>query len=207
MVLARRELVVFGALTALVVAGCGGKRQDDDEASGQFRVQVTSASFPARQSISEGAHLRIAVRNADRKSLPNVAVTVETKPNAGGAAPEAFGMSDTSDSRLADSSRPVWVVDSGPSGGTSAYTNTWAMGTMFPGETKTFDWSLLPARSGDYTVTYRVSPGLDGKAKPAGGARTRGSFHVTISDEPVPARVDDSGNVVRGEEAGRGGGE
>jgi hypothetical protein len=33
--------------------------------------------------------------------------------------------------------------------------------------------------------------------------RTEGEFDVTISDEPVPARVDGDGDVVRGEEAGR----
>ena len=33
--------------------------------------------------------------------------------------------------------------------------------------------------------------------------RTEGEFAVTISDRPVPARVNDDGEVVRGEEAGR----
>ena len=36
-----------------------------------------------------------------------------------------------------------------------------------------------------------------------GDGRTEGAFDVTISDEPVPARVNDEGEVVRGEEAGR----
>jgi hypothetical protein len=204
---ARSQLAVLAALAAaLGAAGCGASRQDADEPSGRFHVRVTGASFPSRQSLSESARMRIEVRNADKKTLPNVAVTVRTKPKDGGAAPEAFGVADTSDARLADSSQPIWIVDSGPKGGASAYTDTWALGSMFPGETKTFDWRVLPVRPGDYTITYRVSPGLDGKAKPANGERTRGSFRVTISGDPVPARVDDNGNVVRGEEAGRGGG-
>jgi hypothetical protein len=47
-------------------------------------------------------------------------------------------------------------------------------------------------------VRYSVSPGLHGKAVPASGQRTTGSLRVTISDEPVPARVNGKGEVVRG---------
>lgn len=196
-------LAVPAAVAALAAAGCGGQRQDANEPSGHFRVAVTGASFPARQSLSQHATMRIAVRNADKRTLPDVAVTVETRPRGGsGAAPDAFGQANAGDSRLADADQPVWVLDSGPGGGSTAYANTWALGSMFPGETKTFEWRLLPARAGAYTVSYRVSPGLNGKAKPARGRRTRGSFQVAISDQPVPARVDDSGNVVRGEQAG-----
>jgi len=196
-------LAALAAVAALGATGCGGRRQDADEPSGQFRMAVTSASFPASQAISRPTTLRIEVRNADRRTLPDVAVTVQTRPKAGsGAAPSAFGQADTTDARLADSGKPVWVLDRPPPGGTTAYTNTWALGSMSPGQTRTFAWRLLPVQPGDYIVSYHVSPGLDGRAKPAGG-RTRGSFKVTISDRPVPARVDDDGNVVRGEAAGR----
>jgi hypothetical protein len=51
-------------------------------------------------------------------------------------------------------------------------------------------------------IGYRVYPGLNGKTK-AGGAPPPGVVAVTISGEPVPARVGDAGNVVRGEEAER----
>ena len=71
---------------------------------------------------------------------------------------------------------------------------------MFPGQTREIEWRLTAVRAGDYTVNYRVSPGLNGKAVPANGQRTTGSFDVTISDEPVPARVNGKGEVVRGAE-------
>jgi hypothetical protein len=137
--------------------------------------------------------------------VPDVAVTVETRPQGGaaGAAPEAFGQADTGDTRLADDARPVWILDREPSDGETAYTNTWALGTMFPGETKTFRWRLLPVKAGHYTVTWHVSPGLNGKARPTRGSRVRGAFDVTIANKPVPARVDDNGNVVRGEKIAR----
>jgi hypothetical protein len=74
---------------------------------------------------------------------------------------------------------------------------------MFPGETKDIEWRLTAVKPGDYTVNYKVSPGLHGKAVPAKGQRTTGSFKVSISDDPVPARVNGKGEVVR-EEAGGG---
>jgi hypothetical protein len=197
-----RGLVSAGLAAALLVTagGCGGTRQDASEPSGRFKVDVTSASFPARQSIAQSARLKISVRNTDSRAVPNVAVTVQTKPTRPGAAPLAFGVAD-SDTRLADTAKPVWIVDAGPRGGTTAYTNTWALGQMSPGETRTFTWKLTAVQAGTYTIAYRVAPGLNGKARPAGGQNVAGSFRVTISDKPVPARVDDNGNVVRGEKA------
>ena len=190
------------ALLAVAVAGgCGGERQDAYEPSGEFTLEVLDASFPARQSLAQPARMRLDVRNTDDRELPNLAVTVETEPANGDGAPIAFAQA-ADDARLADSGRPVWVVDRGPDGGTSAYTNTWAVGPVLPGETKTVEWLVTAVQPGDYTVNYRVSPGLDGKAVPADGQRTTGSFDVEISDEPVPARVGEDGEVVRGEPAG-----
>jgi hypothetical protein len=205
-----RATAVAAALAVLAAgagaAGCGGKRQDADEPSGTFRVRVTGASFPAHQAISQEAKMRIEVRNADRRTVPDVAVTVKTQPLSGPppASPLAFAAPDTADTRLADNARPVWIVDRQPKAGQSAYTNTWALGSMYPGETSDFVWRLLPVKAGRYRVSWRVTPGLDGKARAASGERTRGSFDVTISDKPVPATVDDNGNVVRGARAGSG---
>jgi hypothetical protein len=182
----------------LALAGCGEERQDANEPEGEFTLQILDASFPAKQTTAQPVRMRLSVRNTDDRDLPNLAVTVETEPGVKGKAPTAFGVAGT-DTRLADSSRPVWIVDRGPEGGDSAYTNTWALGRMFPGETKEIEWRLTAVRPGTYTVNYRVSPGLNGKAVPANGQKTTGSFHVTISDEPVPARVNAKGEVVRGE--------
>jgi hypothetical protein len=198
---ARGLLAAAVAAALLATAGCGGERQDADEPSGQFKLEVTSASFPAKQTIAQPTRMKIEVRNTDKRALPNVAVTVQTKPDNAGAAPLAFGEA-SADTRLADTAKPVWIVDAGPHGGDTAHTNTWALVRMFPGETKTFTWRLTAVKAGIYTVGYRVAPGLDGKARPAARSRNRGSFTVTISDKPVPAHVDDDGNVVRGEEAG-----
>jgi hypothetical protein len=193
-----RGAVAVAAFLLLVVAGCGGERQDENEPEGEFALQVVEASFPERQSLARRATMRLAVRNIDDRELPNLAVTVETEPAGGDSAPVAFAQA-ADDPRLADADRPVWVLDEGPLGGTTAYTNTWALGPMFPGQTRELEWQLTPVRAGDYTVNFQVSPGLDGRAVAADGQEAGGSFGVTISDEPVPARVNSQGDVVRGE--------
>jgi hypothetical protein len=188
--------------TTVLVSGCGGSpRQDEDEPSGSYRLEVAGARFPASQSIAQTALMVVRVRNADSKAAPNVAVTVETDPAKAGSGTVAFGQR-VDDDRLSDPERPVWVVDEGPKGGDSAATNTWALGRLAAGATKTFTWKVTAVEPGDYTIKYRISPGLNGKAKLASGGRTEGSFKVTIDDKPVPARVDDDGNVVRGEAPG-----
>jgi hypothetical protein len=199
-----RLLTLLIATAALAGAtGCGADSQDANEPEGTFRLDVVDASFPARQSIAGASTMRIAVRNPDSKQVPNVSVTVETKGARPGDGPVAFAQSDA-DPRLADPNRPVWVLDEEPKGGTSAYANTWSLGPLKAGETKTFEWKLTAVEPGDYELAYRVAPGLDGKARLANGSKARGQFAVSISDEPVPARVTDDGEVVRGEEAGAG---
>jgi hypothetical protein len=200
----RRSPVCAALLALVLVAGCGSERQDADEPEGEFTLQIVGAEFPERQSIAQRSTLRLEVRNTDDRELPNLAVTVETEPDGDEAAGVAFAQA-AEDPRLADADRPVWVLDRPPEGGQSAYTNTWALGPLFPGQTKEVEFRLTAVQAGSYTVNYRVAPGLDGKAVPANGQRTEGSFDVTISDEPVPARVNAAGEVVRGEQAGRGG--
>jgi len=188
--------------TAVLSAGCGGSpRQDADEPKGTYRLEVADAKFPASQSIAESSTMSIRVHNADSKPAPNVAVTVETAPGTAGEGMAAFGQRDD-DPRLSDAERPVWVVDDGPKGGDSAATNTWSLGRLRAGQTKEFRWKVTAVEPGSYTIRYRIAPGLDGRARLARGGRTDGSFKVQIEDKPVPARVDDDGNVVRGEEPG-----
>jgi hypothetical protein len=201
--LRRRSWLTPAALaTALVATGCGGSpRQDANESKGTYKLEVAGAKFPASQAIAESATMSIRVRNADTKAAPNVAVTVETDPGKPGEGTAAFGQR-VDDGRLSDPERPVWVVDEGPSGGDSVATNTWALGRLEAGETKTFRWKVTAIQPGSYTIKYRISPGLNGKAKLAGGGPTDGAFKVRIDDKPVPARVNDKGEVVRGEEPG-----
>jgi hypothetical protein len=201
---ARRLILPLIAVLVAAVSGCGGETQDADEPEGTYRLEVADASFPAKQGIAEQSTMRIAVRNAGDSDAPDVAVTVETKGSQpGGGGLTAFGQR-SKDSRLADPNRPIWILDKEPAGGTSAYSNTWTLGPLKGGQTKTFEWKLTAVEPGRYSLAYRISPGLDGKAKLASGTRATGTFAVTVSDQPVPARVNSKGQVVRGEEAGAG---
>ena len=199
----RLTALLAAATAALGAAGCGGERQDADEPEGTFQLEVVDASFPASQSIAQPVTMRIKVRNDADEEAPNVAVTVETKAASPDAGPVAFAQG-RSDPRLADSNRPVWVLDEEPGGGASAYANTWTLGKLGAGQEKTFEWRLTAAEPGQYSLTYKVAPGLDGKAELDDDSKADGGFDVTISDKPVPARVNDDGEVVRGEEAGAG---
>ena len=194
--------LLIAALVA--VSGCGGgESQDANETEGTYRLEVSDATFPAKQSIAEATTMRIRVRNPEQRTVPNVAVTVQTKGAKAGDGVTAFGQK-SDDARLADSSRPIWILDEEPKGGTSAYSNTWSLGPLKGGETKTFEWKLTAVEPGSYSLAYRVAPGLDGKARLAAGSKARGIFTVQVADKPVPARVNSKGQVVRGEEAGAG---
>lgn len=180
---------VVAAAAALAVAGCDGdERQDANEPSGTYTVEVVEASFPEEQSLAAPTEMEITVRNADTKPVPVVAVTVDSFSK------------DSEQPDLADPSRPIWVVDDEPEGGVSAYTDTWSLGELAPGESRTFRWALTPVEAGTHTVNYRVAAGLDGEAKaqlPDGGV-PEGSFEVVIDEEPAQARVDPrTGEVER----------
>jgi hypothetical protein len=178
---------------ALLVAGCGGDdtRQDEDEPSGEWTVEVVDAEFAESQRLARQEVMRIRVRNTESRAIPNIALTVD-------------GLSRRSEQAgLADPNRPVWVVDDAPRGGDTAYTNTWALGRVPAGETKTFTFRVTPVKPGTHQVRYRVSAGLDGRARArlATGERPEGSFSVRVSRAPSQSRVDpDTGEVIRGGE-------
>lgn len=183
------RLGTAGTALAIALTGCGGgERQDKNEPSGTFNVDVTNAGFPTTQHVARQSRMRIRVRNAGDKTIPNVAVTVK-----------GFTYRDTQQG-LADPNRPVWIVDRGPRGGDTAYVGTWALGALRPGRATTFEWRVTPIKPGHYNVSYEVAAGLDGKAKARtrSGGRPSGKFVVNVSGKPAEARVNpDTGQVER----------
>jgi len=203
---------------ALLVGGCGGgTRQDANEPRGLFRMQIVNASFPALQSIARPASLVLRVRNASVRTVPNVAVTIDSFDYTSHF-PE-----------LSANKRPIWIVDRGPGeiprlpveslaisppgGGQTAYVNTWALGPLAPGQEQTFIWGVVPVKAGLQTVHFLVSAGLSGKAKAVtvsnrGGlilpsvttiGPVRGAFLVHIAPQPPPRHVDpNTGKVAPG---------
>jgi len=188
-VFACRYALIAASVAAVAVGGCGGgKRQDADEPSGTFQVDVVRASFPAKQHLAQPERFVIAVRNTGNKTVPNVAVTVSSFA----ARSEQAG--------LADSERAVWIIDSSPRGGDTAYANTWALGRLAPGQTRRFVWRVTAVQAGTHTVKWQVAAGLNGKAKAtlAGNRAPAGSVTVDVSSKPAQAHVDPkTGRVVR----------
>ena len=181
------------AAGSLGVSGCGGgERQDKDEPSGTYKLDVVEQSFPTTQRLADRSELKIRVRNADSRPVPNVAVTI-----GGERGDRAFGKANEQEG-LADPVRPIWILDVGPEGGQTAFTNTWSLGRLGAGQEKEFRWRLTAVRPGTHTIEYRVAAGLHGKAKAQSptGQVPGGTFTVRISDKPAKQRVDDDGNVV-----------
>ena len=207
---------------ALALAACGGgQRQDAQEPSGKFTVQITSARFPSSQRLSEHTHLVLAVHNAGGKTLPDVAVTIcnvtcaYPAPAGQGTSAAAFA-ENLQMPGLAHPSRPVWVVDNppgpcnvgcaanfssgggGPGGAVTAYANTWALGALRPGQTAKFDWGVTAVKPGRHVVAWEVAAGLNGKARAvlSDGSLPHGTFTVRIHTAPAQTYVNNDGRIV-----------
>jgi len=196
-------VVVLGACAALA-AGCGGgARQDASEPSATFTVRIAHASFPLRQAVARPALLSLAVRNVGVRTVPNVAITLDS-----------LNYTSTYPG-LASNKRPIWVIERGPGAaperpveseavappgsGQTAYVETWALGPLAPGATQTFRWLLTPVTPGTHTVRFTIAAGLAGKAmaRLPSGAIAQGRFAVFIAPQPPARYVDpNTGKVV-----------
>jgi hypothetical protein len=210
-----------GLLACAGLSACGGQQQDAQEPSGNFPVQITAASFPASQTISQHSNMVVTVRNVGSKPIPDIAVTVckvtcvysPNLPPGEGTSSAAFASTSTQ-GFLANPSRPVWVVErppgscqgqtgyacvsGGAGGGSSANANTWALGRLAPGASRTFAWRVVAVSPGHFTLAYQVGVGLAGKAKAvmSGGGAPQGTFTVTVSAAPAKSYVNNAGRIV-----------
>jgi hypothetical protein len=199
------SLAACGGLMGALASGCGEATRNAHEASGTYKVQIVRARFPAKQAVARDTKLALVVRNSGGATIPNVAVTLDSlnyKSNY---------------PHLSANERPVWIVNTGPGavsarpveteqlnppgGGETAYVNTWALGALAPGASKTFVWSVTPVKAGAHIVRYAVSAGLDGKAlaRLEGGGLAAGKFVVAVAPAPPPTHVNpETGRVVPG---------
>jgi hypothetical protein len=186
----KRRVVIPAALAcAVVVAGCGGggPRQDANEPSGNFKVQVVAAKFPDHQALAKRSTMVITVKNVDTRTIPNIAVTVKSFDQT------------KNDPTLADPRRPQFIVNTGPRGGDTAYVGTSALGPLKPGQAKTFKWDVTAVVAGKYSLKYAVAAGLNGKAKAvlaSGGGTPHGVFSGVISGRAPQAHVADDGKTI-----------
>jgi hypothetical protein len=208
---------------ALAVAGCGGTSHHGTHAAatttaaGQaFRVSVPTASFAPQQSLAAKERLVIAVRNAGRQALPNVAVTIcnttcSYRARRGhGTTVEAFSYAIARAPNLASASRPIWIVQRapgpcgyscrnlGPGAAVTAYSNTWALGRLAPGHTARFVWIVTPVKAGHFVVSWAVAAALSGDNRTVltSGGPARGRLAVNITTKPPQYVVQPNGKVT-----------
>jgi hypothetical protein len=199
-------VVLVGACAAMLASGCGGgKQQDVGEAKRTYKIQILSATFDAKQAVARPAVMRIRLRNPGPRTIPNLAVTVDS-----------FYYTEKYP-ELAANKRPVWVVEQGPGaiptrpvqsqaisppgGGQTAYVNTWALGPLAPGRTQTFEWKVAPVKVGAHKAHIEIAAGLAGQAKAtlASGGRPTAAFEAHVAPAPPSTHVDPStGKVLAG---------
>jgi hypothetical protein len=195
------SLLCLCGLAAAGAVGCGGgERQDANETERAYDVEVVNAKFPERQRLGQTSELAITVRNDDTETIPNVAVTVDG----------FYRRVDDPD--LADPNRPVFLLNgdpgkfggfpdvkvSGPSGGSTSFVSTWALGPLKRDAEKTFRWRVTPVKAGPFEIAYAVNAGLQGKATAvaSGGGQPHGEIAGTITDRPPASRVAADGVTV-----------
>jgi hypothetical protein len=197
--------VLTAAAVAALASGCGGTRQDAHEVSRSYAIEVLRARFPVKQSIARPTSFALQVRNVGPRTVPNVAVTLDS-----------FYYTEHYP-ELAAGKRPIWAIEQGPGpaarppvqtqevskpgGGQTAYVNTWALGPLAPNATQTFTWRVVPVKAGVYTVRYRVAAGLAGKgqAQLRSGGPVQGQITASIAPVPPNTHVDpQTGRVVAG---------
>lgn len=210
------------ALTAFAASACGGSGATSQsvttqsvttkpavaQTSGSFPVQVMRATFPRFQRLAQRTALTITVRNAGAQSIPNVAVTI-TNPRYGTT---VLPFSTSLDMPgLSSHSRPVWIVlrapgpcgyscrQLGPGGAVTASPSTWALGTLTPGASATFVWTVTAVKAGTFRVAYRVAADLTGEARAvlANGSPATGTFTIHISATPPREIVTPAGEVIK----------
>ena len=202
---------------ALLVAGCGSgnKKQDVNEPKGSFPVSVEKATFPSAQKLATATRMEIVVRNAGRRPVPNVSVTVKCRGQGPGNTAGGGGFYyRTQQKGVADPERPQFVVDKIPTRTerpvgqlsldplerSSALVNTYPLGRLAPGRTATFTWDVTAVRAGPFKLCWRVNAGLFGKAKAVTASSSAepitGVFRGNVSRKAPIAEVTPDGKVV-----------
>lgn len=203
------------SIVALAVTGCGGttasgSRQDEDEPDGNFPVAVEEAEFPLQQKLAESSTMRIVVRNAGDREIPNIAVTVQCesiKDRQNGSFDRKIA-----DQSAADKNRPNFIVDEIPGAErpasrqeldplerSSAYVNTYTLGPLAANRTATFEWKVTAVRAGQFRLCYRVATGLTGKAKPvaaSGSLPLKQEWTGNVTNVAPRTGVADDGETV-----------
>lgn len=174
-----RAALSLGAL-ALLLAGCGGMRQDAGVEAKSYPVQVLEASFPTGdQSMAKTSTMKIVVKNAGSERIPNAAVTVLSFQRR------------VQGEDISDRERPIFVLNKAP----IDYTNP-SRNRGDPGQPGGFGYGRGPlygggSGGGDYGGGSGGRGGSGGSGGGSyGGAYSRGSsnYEQERESEVSPGR-------------------
>ncbi|MBI4896955.1 MAG: hypothetical protein HY827_01140 [Actinobacteria bacterium] len=162
----------------MLAGGCGGAPQDKNEATGTWKVAIEKWVFPKRQPLGTPVTMKLVVRNVDTREMPRLAITIG-------------GLTIPVDQQRAQSrARPIWVLNNLRKGDQTAYNalskRTFLLGSLAPGEARTFELPLTPIRRGEHAVNYSIAPDLygKGKAETADGKAATGVRSIAIDPTP-----------------------
>jgi len=160
--------------SVLLFSGCGDSVNDSSQSpqTEPYQVEILEAHFPKQQRLAKQTALTVVVHNAGNTTMPNVSVSVNSfsqrqeQPNVQSA------------------QRPIWIVDQEPEGGGTALVETWSLGRLEPGESRTFKWQLTPVATGEHTVKLKVSGDLTNTpvTRTLDNQAPEESFNIKISD-------------------------
>jgi len=170
----RRQALAAGVLAgalAVSVAACGGSESSSDggEAETSYPVRIVTAEFPTEQRLGETTLLRLSVRNAGKKTIPALTMTISVGGEEGRDSSLPFGYRDPQPG-IAQPDRPVWALaaaypklndSSERAGAETASPKTFDFGPLKAGATADVVWKLSAVRTGRYEVFYEVGEGGD----------------------------------------------
>jgi hypothetical protein len=189
-----------------MLSACGESSSDANQPAGKYPVEVTAASFPAKQRLGQTSLLRLGVRNTGRRTVPTLTVSFTIAGKEGDNSAIPFAVRDPQPG-LAQPARPVWVLaatyprfagSSEPGGTSTSNPRTFALGPLKPGARTVAVWKLSAVKAGHYDLLFSIDAGLSGsaKAQTKGGAAAGGSFDTEITTELPETEVTDNGEVV-----------
>jgi hypothetical protein len=201
---------------AVLLGACGESSSDSSERAGSYPVEVTSASFPAKQDVGQTSLLKLAVRNTGKHTIPALTMTINVKGKEGEGSAIPFAIHDPQPG-LANGDRPVWVLaatyprlegSADPGGASTSTSKTYSFGAVKPGQSVAAVWKLSAVKPGKYTLVYGIDAGNSGEAKAVtkGGVAPGGTIVAEISTELPETEVNGAGEIVEIQESGKNGG-
>ena len=190
---------------AVLLAACGGSSSDSNQKAGTYEVQVTNC-LGGKQFVGQTSLLKIDARNTGKKTVPDLAVTIDIEGKYGEAARIPFAVHDPQPG-LANGDRPVWVLaatyprlegSNSPGGAETSAPKTYTFGEVKPGKSVAAIWKLSAVRPGKYTVAYEINAGLDSEIKTVttGGSPPGGTFVANITTALPETEVNGAGEIV-----------